>query len=257
VSGTLSYVFCLVRSARRPAVRDIPEGMPGGTDLRVLEAGDRLWAIVETVPEEEYGEAALARNLQDLDWVGARAMAHERVIEHFLTAAALLPMQLFTMFTSDARALQHVRGDRRRIERILARIERKVEWGLRLTWDEKAARQKVERKHANAGLAPQGRAYLARKRDILGVNRAQLAEAREEAGRLFKAISSESAEAVRRTSLERAAPGSRLLLDAAFLVSAGKGRAFRAAVKTHTRALRGSGVAVSLTGPWPPYNFID
>ena len=99
-------------------------------------------------------------------------------------------------------------------------------------------------------------AYLARKRDVLEVNRAQLADARVEAGRVYKAISREAAEALRRTSLERAAPGSRLLLDAAFLVPAAKAAAFRAALRTHTRPLRGSGVAVSLTGPWPPYNFI-
>ncbi len=284
MSVTVSYVFCLVRGARRPVVRDIPDGMPGGSDLRAIEVGDQLWAIVETVREADYGEAALVRGLQNLDWVGERAVAHERVIERFLSAPAVLPMQLFTMFTSDERVVEHVRADGRRIARILKRIDRKVEWGLRLTWDEKAARENVERKHADpkgprrraaapksgaARPAPksgadlsgprarEGAAYLARKRDILDVNRAQLAEARVEAGRLYKAISREATEALRRTSLERAAPGSRLLLDAAFLVPAAKAAAFRASLRKHSRALRGSGVAVSLTGPWPPYNFIE
>jgi hypothetical protein len=272
VSATLSYVFCLVRSARRPVVRGVPDGMPGGTDLRAIEVGDQLWAIVETVREADYGEAALALGLQNLDWVGERAMAHERVTERFLSATALLPMQLFTLFTSDDRVIEHVRADRRRIARILKRIDRKVEWGLRLTWDEKTAREKVERKHAGlprrsrdssaeargakAEAAKAGVAYLARKRDILDVNRAQLTDARAEAGRVYKAIAREATEALRRTSLERAAPGSRLLLDAAFLVPATKAAAFRAALRKHTRALSGSGVAVSLTGPWPPYNFI-
>ena len=275
MSVTVSYVFCLVRGARRPVVRDIPDGMPGGSDLRAIEVGDQLWAIVETVREADYGEGALVRGLQNLDWVGERAVAHERVIERFLSAPAVLPMQLFTMFTSDERVVEHVRADRRRIARILKRIDRKVEWGLRLTWDEKAAREKVERKHADpkgprhTAAAPKsgadlsgsreraGAAYLARKRDILDVNRAQLAEARVEAGRLYKAISREATEALRRTNLERAAPGSRLLLDAAFLVPAAKAAAFRASLRKHTRALHGSGVAVSLTGPWPPYNFIE
>ena len=31
---------------------------------------------------------------------------------------------------------------------------------------------------------------------------------------------------------------------------------FRAAVKEHARELRGTGVAVALSGPWPAYNFI-
>jgi len=254
VSVTLSYVFCLVRGARRPVVRDIPDGMPGGSDLRAIEVGDQLWAIVETVREADYGEGALARGLQNLDWVGERAVAHERVIERFLSASAVLPMQLFTMFTSDERVAEHVRADRRRIARILKRIDRKVEWGLRLTWDEKAAREKIDRKRPRER---EGAAYLARKRDILDLNRAQLAEARVEAGRLYKAISREATEALRRTSLERAAPGSRLLLDAAFLVPAAQAAAFRASLRKHSRPLHGYGVAVLLTGPWPPYNFIE
>ena len=254
MSVTLSYVFCLVRGARRPVVRDIPDGMPGGSDLRAIEVGDQLWAIVETVREADYSEGALVRGLQNLDWVGERAVAHERVIERFLSAPAVLPMQLFTMFTSDARVVEHVRADRRRIARILKRIDRKVEWGLRLTWNEKAARDKIDRKRPRE---PEGAAYLARKRDILDLNRAQLAEARVEAGRLYKAISREATEALRRTSLERAAPGSRLLLDAAFLVPAAQAAAFRASLRKHSRPLHGYGVAVLLTGPWPPYNFIE
>jgi hypothetical protein len=254
VSVTLSYVFCLVRGARRPVVRDIPDGMPGGSDLRAIEVDDQLWAIVETVREADYSEGALVRGLQNLDWVGERAVAHERVIERFLSAPAVLPMQLFTMFTSDERVVEHVRADRRRIARILKRIDRKVEWGLRLTWNEKAARDKIDRKRPRE---PEGAAYLARKRDILDLNRAQLAEARVEAGRLYKAISREATEALRRTSLERAAPGSRLLLDAAFLVPAAQAAAFRASLRKHSRPLHGYGVAVLLTGPWPPYNFIE
>src|SRR5512143_739581 len=128
MSGTLSYVFCLVRSVRRPRLRSVTDGMPGGSDLRVIELDEGLWAIVQSVPASEYGEEALARGLQNLDWVGARAIAHERVIEAFLSAPALLPMQLFTLFTSDARVMEHVRADRARIQSIMKRVAKKVEF---------------------------------------------------------------------------------------------------------------------------------
>jgi len=250
--ATLSYVFCLVSSTRRPIVRRIT-GMPGGARLRAVDVDERLWAIVEDVPAAAYDEAALARGLQDLEWVGPRAVAHEQVIEQFLGADAVLPMQLFTLFTSDDRVVEHVRANRARIRRILKRITRKVEWGLRLTWDENAVRAKVAKTHARVKT---GADYLSKKRDLLDVNRAQLAEARADATRLFKAVSRTAVAAHRRTAMERGAPGSRLLLDAAFLVARPKAPAFRAAVKKHARELRGSGVVVALTGPWPAYNFI-
>jgi hypothetical protein len=248
----LSYVFCLIRSDRQPTMRRISEGMPGGRDLRAIEVADRLWAVVQSVPEADYSETALTRGLQDLEWVGARAIAHERVIESFLSARALLPMPLFTLFTSDDRAVQHVRSDGARIRRILKRIEGKVEWGLRLTFDEKAVRASVSSRPVASGTE-----FLARKRDVLAINRTRLKEAQGAADRVYKAISRLATATRRRTSLERAAPGSRLLLDAAFLMAAGKSGAFRSAVRQQTRELQAVSIAVSLTGPWPAYNFIE
>ena len=226
--------------------------MPGGGDLRAIEVGADLWAIVESVPDVAYGETALARGLQNLDWVGARAIAHERVIESFLSAPALLPMQLFTLFTSDARVVEHVRKKRARISRILKRVESKVEWGLRLTFEEKAARRKAAGKPVRTGTE-----FLARKRDVLDVGRKGLAEARAAADRVYTAMNRHAAASRRRTNLERAAPGSRLLLDAAFLVPAARSGAFKSAVRQQTKALAPLGVTASLTGPWPAYNFIQ
>ena len=57
--------------------------------------------------------------------------------------------------------------------------------------------------------------------------------------------------------MEQAAPGSRLLLDAAFLVPRRRATAFRSALKKNARLLDAPGVVVSMTGPWPPYNFIE
>jgi hypothetical protein len=258
----LSYVYCLVRSARRPALGDPPAAMPDAGDLRAVKAGDALWAIVSTVPAAGYDEAALAKGLQDLDWVGRRAMAHEAVVEHFLPAAAVLPMQLFTLFTSDERALEHVGRDRARIDRILTRLTRQLEWGLRLSFDEQAARAAVEtRSGKRAGKAaaadPSGTSYLTRKRDLLNVTRVQLTEARAEADRLYRAMSREATDARRRTATEQGTPGSRLLLDAAFLVPVRRSDAFRNALRRNARTLTAAGIVVSLTGPWPAYNFID
>jgi hypothetical protein len=50
---------------------------------------------------------------------------------------------------------------------------------------------------------------------------------------------------------------SRLLLDAAFLVDTGRVEAFRAAARRLTHGLEAEGFSLELTGPWPPYNFIE
>ncbi len=262
MTSALTYVFCLVRSAKRPAIRQVsPTGFDGGP-VRALDCGQGLWLIAANVEAGRFDEAALARGLQDLDWVGRRALAHEEVVESFLRTPALLPMQLFTLFRSDERAIEHVVRDRRRITAILDAVGGRVEWGIRVTFDEKSSRDAVEKQHAQTRRArgdsiTDGVAYLARKRDLLNVNRVQLTAARREADRLFKTMSRAASDASRRTATEQAAPGSRLLLDAAFLVPHKDAAAFRSALRREMPRLRAAGLAVALTGPWPPYNFID
>jgi hypothetical protein len=247
----LTYVYALVRAEKRPRLRGTPAAMPGGEPVRTLVAADDLWLLVSSVPAASYGESALEAGMQDLDWVGTRAQAHEAVVEQFLTCRAVLPMQLFTLFTSDARAVQHVLRQRARIDRILERIERHVEWGLRLTWDEQAARPR----HALA--APRsGVDYLARKRDLLDLGHNQWATARTAADHLYQSLGVKAAAACRHTRTEEAAPQSRVLLDAAFLVRTDHSSAFRALLRRQARVLGDAGVVVSLTGPWPPYNFV-
>jgi hypothetical protein len=86
--------------------------------------------------------------------------------------------------------------------------------------------------------------------------RTELRRARTAAVRVYRALKPRAAAARRRPEVEQAAPGSRVVLDAAFLVPAGGRRAFQAAVRRQTRGLARAGLTVSLTGPWPAYNFI-
>lgn len=256
----LTYVYCIVRSARRPTVpRTAP--MPGAGRLRVLSAGSGLWLIVCDVPKAEYTEDALTRGLQDLQWVGSRALAHEAVIERFLTARAVLPMKLFTLFTSDERALSHVSRNARRIDRVLTRVDRQLEWGVRLTFDEAtvtiAPASLSRARKATLAAGESGAAYLSRKKDMRDRTRVQLAQARSAGERWYRAIARQATAVHRRKAMEGAARGSRLLVDAAFLVPARRSTAFRAEVRRQARDLSAAGVAVALTGPWPPYNFVS
>jgi gas vesicle protein GvpL/GvpF len=243
--------------------------MPGGEPVRLLDlpsatatshrATQREWLAVSTVLRSHYGEAELERGLHDLEWVGPRALAHEAVVEYFLGADAVLPMQLFTLFKSDERASEHVATDRRRIARILTRINRQVEWGLRLAWDRSAAEQLStgdQGRRPSRRSEPTGADYLKRKRALRDASRLRLRRARADATRIHRAIAGQATAARRRTEVEQAARGSRLLLDAAYLVPAERAKSFQTAVRRHTAPLARTGVVVTLTGPWPAYHFI-
>jgi len=76
-------------------------GGVGGSPPRTITAA-RLTAIVGDVGDREYGEAALRRNLEDLDWLARTARAHHAILEAAAERGPVVPMRLATLFTSDA-----------------------------------------------------------------------------------------------------------------------------------------------------------
>lgn len=257
MTAPLTYLYCLVRSDRPPSLARAPRGLSGMGKLRLLDAGGALWLAVAEAPPARYGEAAIDRGLKDLDWVSACAVAHEEVVEHFAGGRAVVPMKLFTLFRGDERALEHVRGQRRRLEKVIQRVSGHQEWGVRILFDEARALEDAEAGASRAAARSRsaGAGFLARKKALRDAGRVQATGARERADHVYAALSAAAADAARRLPHQGDPTSNRLVLDAAFLVQAGKAAAFRAAVKKAIRPLPESD-QVTLSGPWPPYHFV-
>ncbi len=70
----------------------------GGGPVRTLTAAG-LTAVAEDVGLAEFGADALRRNLEDLDWLDARARAHHRVIDAVAQQGHWVPMRLATVYS--------------------------------------------------------------------------------------------------------------------------------------------------------------
>jgi hypothetical protein len=250
---TLSYVYALARSRRAPRVKQKP--LPGMGAPRALDAGGGLFLVVSDAPAKAYGADAIERGLRDMGWVSSCASAHEAVVEELACGQAIVPMKLFTLFTTDARALAHMAKIRRRLERVLDRVEGCEEWGLRVYFDERRAMDAAaKRAHREAAGLATGAGFLFFKKRRQEAQEGAVAEAREDAESLFDALGRRAKDARQRAPMQGA--GARLLLDAFFLVSRGKIAGFRAAAKKSAAKIERPGLEVRLSGPWPPYSFV-
>ncbi len=210
-----------------------------------------LWIVVGSAPLPQYGEASIARGLQDLDWVSKCAIAHESVVERFIRAQAVVPMKLFTIFESDERALAYVRQHRRKLDRIIRRVAGRCEWGVRIRL---ASSPALERRARRRRAAP----ATWRRRSKHGTPLVdQTTRGQSRANAAFATLGSKAVEARRHSPLAEGQARSRLMLDAAFLVATDRVEPFQAAARRLTRDLKGEGFGLELTGPWPPYNFIE
>ena len=277
-SASATYVYCVVEASRRPragsragvpgtgAVRCLPLDEISATRPRTASPGKdgerrrrTLWVAVADAPLDRFSEQAIARGLGDVDWVSRAAVAHQSVVESFRRSHALLPMRLFTIFSSDERVLKDLRGRRRRIETTLGRVEGHDEWGVRVSLDPARAARGAEtgaRPHGGRRTAS-GAGYLETKKAMRDIVSERATRAREVVTDLYDRLGTAASRALRRTVSETPGAGAGLLLDAVFLVSTTRSSRFRAHVGREAKKLAPHGYGVTLTGPWPPYSFVQ
>ena len=233
-----------------PQALEVPHGLPGATSPRPLAIGSSLWAIAADVPLSRYSAPELEVRLRDINWVADVALQHESVVGYFasLRGATVVPMKLFTMYSTEARALADLTSRRREIARVARRVRDCQEWGVRIA-GVKAAPQK-----ASAERVTSGTAFLAAKKRVRDEANARTSEALMAAHDAFAALSRLS-----RASVRREAPAGAMLpplLDAAFLVPSSSRARFRSAARRAAAQCHRADIGFVLTGPWPPYHFV-
>jgi hypothetical protein len=250
-----TYVYCLISSDRKPPAPRRAARMPGMGPVRFLETGKGRWLAVASAPLNRYGEEVINHKLSDLAWVSHAAVAHEAVVESFTGQKAVLPMKLFTIFASDDRAVEEMQRDRQRVDALIKKVANHQEWGVRVTLDKARVRPPKAARQVAAKAA--GTNYLSRKKAQRDAA-VELAEhAQETVASLYDRLGARASLARRRFASELPVQGGPMLIDAAFLVPRTRAVSFRTLVKTEARRLERLGYHVTLTGPWPPYTFVN
>ncbi|HYT23850.1 MAG TPA: GvpL/GvpF family gas vesicle protein, partial [Candidatus Polarisedimenticolia bacterium] len=86
----------------KPPVGNSPQvpGVDGESKIEALDcAGLICW--ISRVPAEDFGEN-LSRKLEDLDWLAAISVRHQRAVAAVADKRDVLPARLGTVFLSDA-----------------------------------------------------------------------------------------------------------------------------------------------------------
>ncbi len=99
--------------------------------------------------------------------------------------------------------------------------------------------------------------YLAQKKAQRDASKELASRARETVASLFDRLAARASDAKRRSASELPAQGGPLLLDAAFLVPRARAAVFKTLVARESKALARQGYGLTLSGPWPPYTFVQ
>jgi Gas vesicle synthesis protein GvpL/GvpF len=256
-TGEGLWAYCITRASEPPQI----EGVHSSPVERI--ESDGLTVLVSRVPLAEFGEDALRRNLNDLDWLERVARDHETVLEKALAGGTIVPLRICTIFTDDEGAARMLSERRSALDTALDVLDGREEWGLKLTVD-RAALDAAARDRAPDDPDDQlvgrsaGGAYMVRRR--------QERQLREAADRLAGGLAEDvharlqdwAADAVVNPPQNPELSGHEgdMLLNAAYLVEAAKVERLHELVDELRERHRELGARIELTGPWPPYNFV-
>src|SRR5919197_477839 len=124
------YVYCVVRAGEHPSVQDLT-GVNPPFGIELVTHGD-LSALMSRVRLEEFGAEPLKRNLEDLGWVERTARAHDAVLARALTADAVVPLRLCTIFTDEAHVRDMLQREQERLLDALQRLRGHAEWSVKV-----------------------------------------------------------------------------------------------------------------------------
>lgn len=261
MSGRLYYVYGVVASPVETATA--PPGVDGGDVGSITHGG--VSALATTVSAADYAPARVEALTADVDWVSARAEAHDRVLTWASDIGAVIPFPMWTLFRDD-RAVGTMLAKRMgELERTFRRIGNAREFIVRVYVqtgvlmdhlsdhsEELAALEK------DAAKASPGQRYLIERK---------VENLRREAGRDVAAQAAAAVyDALRVTSLETmkeqpvnagaAREQGRAVLNASFLVAPAHLVDFQRALTEMVNRYEPSGFRFDFTGPWPPYHFV-
>jgi hypothetical protein len=249
-ASTATYLYCICRASRRPSLARAPQGVPGASGPEAHRLSGSLWIVTATVPLDVYGPSRLEPRLSDLDWVSQAAMAHEAVVEHVARSVPVIPMKLFTLFTSLDRALADLGPRTEELQRAMRRVAGAEEWGVRVFRRPEASGEEGASRRAASGAD-----FLRAKKQLRDAAVLARTTAAEAAALAYDRLRRCARDARLRDA--RHEPGSNPpILEAAFLVAAAARAKFKREAARQSASLLRAGAELVLTGPWPAYNFV-
>jgi hypothetical protein len=247
------------------------DGVPSGVEdalVLLLPGGESVAAAVSQLDRERYGPEALESSTADVQWIGTRAVAHDRVLTWMSDRAhgAVVPMPMLTIFSSADAVLEMLRSRSRELAAALARVANGREYALRVYRVDSELASKVgtvstaiKELEESAAVASPGQRYLLQRK----LEAERKTEARrvsqEVANEVFSSLSGVAAQSSRLPIAQQSGvkeeSGGALVLNAAFLVATPDYASFQQTLSGLVARYATLGMRFDFTGPWPAYHF--
>jgi hypothetical protein len=250
------YVYAIAR-AGHPLPERV-EAIDGSDRLDVVTSGD-LAALATPVDDVDFSQGVIDARAKDVEWLGGIGYRHQSVMNALMRGGTIIPLRAFTLFASEESLRRHLETERERLAKLLARLDGKQEWTLRIEFDPQlwsdALVRRVDSLRALsdeiAGAAV-GKAFLLRKKLDEEKKRASREAEQQVVSEVESAVMEKLAcDTVAETRQQRSGAFPQINV----LIERDEEARLEELRDMLARRYTTEGVTLALTGPWPPYTF--
>jgi hypothetical protein len=261
MSGKAYYLFCFARSSPLPELSGT--GVDSEEQLQVWRRGD-LAAVLSTCSVADFSGPEAEAKMQDLSWLGSRALRHEIMIEQAMAYSPVLPARFGTLFSSLEKLEALVQRHEKTISQFLDQIADREEWGVKGILNREQAVQELQSHHqidekggreGDLASLPEGTRYLKEQQGRVTAERGLDQWLKETSTAIANDLRNYAVDFRVRQVVSMEATKEEGVLNWAFLVLKKAKAEFRERVERASNELGGRGLTFEITGPWPPYNF--
>ena len=248
------YVYAITRDAVTPEA----EAVDMSRHFDAVEAAG-VAAVFTRVSREQFSQDVIDARSKDLEWLGAIGYRHQDVVSDLMKRTAIVPLRAFTLFSSDEALRTYLHEHAELLSGMLERLDQRQEWTLRVEfepqrWSESltARVEPLRELQRQIEEASAGRAFLLRKKLEDEKKRASREAEQQVVAEIERAVLEALACETLAESRERR--------DGAFpqvnvLINRDEEARLQELHESMLQRYEPEGIALALSGPWPPYSF--
>lgn len=242
-----------------------PESANGSVELEGFEyfisnvVCDRIRCWFIEIDASEFQGTEAESNLENLEWLTPRVMAHQQAIEHLNQFGPLYPARFATLFSSIETLRESITHWRAELEEFFAKVKGMEEWGCKIFVSSPSGDASSDDNLENTSSAD-GRNYLLARRRASEAKRRQSELISETVDEVEHVLAGLSADVVRRSivQLDRSEEEAQMIGNLAVLVRPDQ----LAEIEQRTSQfvppdLLQLKVSIELSGPFAPYSFCN
>lgn len=212
------------------------------------------------------GEKIKNKLLDDPKWAEENIRRHHEVIDCAFKMSVVIPMKFGVIYKTKVSLADMLKRYYRQYKTLIFRLQDKKEWGVKAYLDHKKFIEGLKKKNKEIQKLEEIRSsvqegmkwYAERKIDKIAADESE-EEIEKELQYLIEKLEGR-AENVRLnevSSKDSMEPTREMILNAACLVKNDALQRFRNLFQKLAKDATGKGMTLELTGPWPPYNFVE